>query len=56
VDDWGRGFVDELDYRQEANNAMAFSEKVLNTPLSGAVFAPAVVGRASTRKVLTTEW
>jgi len=56
VDDWGRGFVDELDYRLEAANAQEFSEKILGTPLGASVFAPRVVEEASTSRVLTTEW
>ena len=56
MDDWGLGFVDELDYRREAANAERFNEAIARTPLGGAVFAPPVVGGASGRKVLTTGW
>lgn len=56
VDTWGAGFVDELDYIEEAINAKSFTESIQQTPLSGVVFAPPVVDELTTRKVLTTEW
>ena len=56
VDAWGEGFVDELDYVEEAVNAKSFAEGISRTPLSGVVFAPPVVDELTTRKVLTTEW
>ena len=43
VDDWGRGFVDELDYRREADNQIAFLGAIEQTPLRNVVTAPAVV-------------
>lgn len=56
VDEWGKGFVGELDYRQEAANAKSFSRDIESTPLGGAVFAPEPVDSCSNQKVLTTEW
>ena len=56
VDAWGAGFVDELDYISEAENAEYFTESIASTPLSGVVFAPPVVEEFTTGKVLTTEW
>jgi predicted unusual protein kinase regulating ubiquinone biosynthesis (AarF/ABC1/UbiB family) len=56
VDAWGVGFVDELDYISEAENAEYFTESISTTPLSGVVFAPSVVEELTTGKVLTTEW
>ncbi|KAL7522081.1 hypothetical protein ACHAWX_006766 [Stephanocyclus meneghinianus] len=56
VDTWGRGFVDELDYIQEAVNAKSFMEGIAATPLAGVVFSPPVLDELTTRKVLTTEW
>mmetsp|Transcript_19991 Transcript_19991/g.37608 ORF Transcript_19991/g.37608 Transcript_19991/m.37608 type:complete len:923 (-) Transcript_19991:103-2871(-) len=56
VDTWGAGFVDELDYIEEAINAKSFTEGIVRTPLAGVVFAPPVVDELTTRKVLTTEW
>jgi len=55
VDEWGRGFVAETDYRYEAANTAAFSEAMERRGL-GAVTAPTVVGELSTNCVLTTEW
>ena len=56
VDTWGVGFVDELDYIEEAINAKSFTESIEQTPLSGVVFAPPVVDELTTSKVLTSEW
>jgi ABC1 atypical kinase-like domain len=56
IDDWGVGFVDELDYQKEARNAEVFMEAIEKTPLRDAVFAPPVVPAASSRRVLTTRW
>ncbi|CAE7470993.1 unnamed protein product [Symbiodinium sp. CCMP2592] len=56
VDEWGKGFVGELDYREEARNAKQFQEDIAKTPLAGAVFAPPPVEACSSAKVLTTEW
>jgi len=56
VDTWGAGFVDELDYIEEAVNAKSFMEGIAQTPLAGVVFSPPVVDELTTRKVLTTEW
>jgi predicted unusual protein kinase regulating ubiquinone biosynthesis (AarF/ABC1/UbiB family) len=56
IDDWGKGFVDELNYFKEARNAEAFNRAIVKTPLRDAVFAPPVVSDASARRVLTTKW
>mmetsp|Transcript_26475 Transcript_26475/g.59718 ORF Transcript_26475/g.59718 Transcript_26475/m.59718 type:complete len:598 (-) Transcript_26475:68-1861(-) len=56
VDTWGSGFIDELDYIEEALNAKSFTESIKQTPLSGVVSSPLVVDELTTRKVLTTEW
>jgi ABC1 atypical kinase-like domain len=56
VDAWGTGFVDELDYIQEAANGEQFSEQILETPLRDVVFAPTVLNDYSTRSVLVTAW
>ena len=56
VDDWGTGFVNELDYRMEAENAQIFMRSISKSPLAGVVFAPPVVGEFSTGRVLVTEW
>jgi len=56
VDEWGKGFVGELDYREEARNAKLFQEDIERTPLAGAVFAPPPIDGCFSTKVLTTEW
>jgi predicted unusual protein kinase regulating ubiquinone biosynthesis (AarF/ABC1/UbiB family) len=56
VDAWGAGFVDELDYIQEAENAKYFTKKIKETALKDVVLAPAVVDELTTRSVLVTEW
>lgn len=56
VDDWGFGFVNELDYIQEANNADIFMEGMKSTPLAKVVFAPPVLRDFSAQRVLTSEW
>jgi len=56
TDTWGIGFVDELDYQEEAANGKFFTESIQNTPLGNVVFAPSVVDEYSTEKVLTSEW
>jgi predicted unusual protein kinase regulating ubiquinone biosynthesis (AarF/ABC1/UbiB family) len=56
VDTWGLGFVDELDYIEEAVNAKSFMGAIASTPLAGVVFSPPVMDEWTTRRVLTTEW
>ena len=56
VDAWGIGFVDELDYIQEAANGEKFSELILGTPLRDVVFAPIVQREFTTRSVLVSSW
>jgi predicted unusual protein kinase regulating ubiquinone biosynthesis (AarF/ABC1/UbiB family) len=56
VDAWGVGFVDELDYISEAENAEYFMESIQSTPLKSVVFSPPVIEECTTGKVLTTEW
>jgi len=56
VDAWGAGFVDELDYLQEASNGEYFMEKIQNTSLKDVVFAPKIVRDFTSGKVLVTEW
>ena len=52
----GKGFVNELDYQEEALNGEYFSEAIKATPLADVVFAPKVMRDYTTGKVLTTEW
>ena len=56
VDDWGFGFVNEVDYLQEARNADVFMDGLKKTALAKVVFAPPVLRDLSSRRVLTTEW
>lgn len=56
VDDWGRGFVDELDYKREATNARDFLKSISTTPLADVVTAPEPLEELSSRVVLTTAW
>ena len=56
VDAWGTGFVDELDYLAEAENANVFMGQMKDTPLASVVFAPKAVEEYSTGSVLVTEW
>ena len=55
VDEWGRGFVAETDYRLEARNTIQFEEFMRRRNLD-AVCAPAVVDDLTRDKVLVTEW
>ena len=57
VDEWGRRFVEELDYRREAANGERFRVAMESRPdLAGVVTAAPVIKGASTRRVLTTGW
>jgi hypothetical protein len=55
VDEWGRGFVAETDYRLEARNTMDFQAAMIKRKLD-AVCAPNVVEELVRDKVLVTEW
>ena len=58
IDEWGSRFVDELDYRLEAENARRF-QTAMNArrdALGDAVFAPSVASDLSARRILTAEW
>jgi len=55
ADEWGRGFIAELTYEQEARNTIRFNEEMKQKNMN-AVCAPTVIERLSTNRVLTTEW
>merc|ERR1740139_911102 len=55
VDEWGRGFVAETDYRLEAENTARFEFAMRKRGLD-AVCAPTVVDELVLDKVLVTEW
>ena len=54
-DEWGRGFIHELDYREEAENTIRFTEEMHKRKLDS-VSAPAVITDYSTEQILVTEW
>ncbi|KAJ1471995.1 ABC1 family-domain-containing protein [Baffinella frigidus] len=56
VDEWGAGFVNELDYCKEAGHGTRFLATLEKSGLAGSVTAPQVVPEASSRTVLTTTW
>jgi len=56
VDAWGVGFVDELNYIQEAQNGQYFTEQIEKTSLKNVVLAPKVIDEYTSGKVLVTEW
>lgn len=55
VDEWGRGFVNEVNYLDEAKNTEDFLNAMKSRNLY-AITAPKVVKELSTSRVLTTEW
>jgi len=55
VDEWGRGFIQEVDYRLEATNTQNFIEAMERRGLVS-VTAPAVVENLSSSRVIVTEW
>lgn len=55
VDEWGRGFVAETDYRLEAQNTITFESAMRKRGLE-AVCAPPVVEELVRDKVMVTEW
>ena len=55
VDEWGRGFVAEVDYRLEARNTKLFLEAMQARKLD-AITAPAIVDSLSTDRVIVTQW
>jgi len=55
ANEWGRGFIAELDYRDEAASTTKFNQEMQQRNLN-AVCAPTVVPDYSTERVLVTEW
>ena len=55
VDEWGRGFVAETDYRLESQNTANFQAAMKARELY-AVCAPTVVSELVTDSILVTEW
>lgn len=55
ANEWGRGFIAELNYREEAAATMRFNQEMAARQLN-AVCAPVVLTDYSTEQVLVTEW
>ena len=55
ANEWGRGFIAELDYCKEAINTIQFNQEMQKRELT-AVCAPQVMLEYSTERVLVTEW
>lgn len=55
ANEWGRGFIAELDYRREASNTIQFNAEMKRRNIMS-VGAPNVVSEYSTERVLVTEW
>jgi predicted unusual protein kinase regulating ubiquinone biosynthesis (AarF/ABC1/UbiB family) len=55
VNEWGRGFIAELDYREEAKKTMQFNQAMQERELN-AVMAPVVLPEYSSERILVTEW
>ena len=55
ANEWGRGFIAELDYREEALNTIRFNAEMEARQLN-AVCAPTVLTEYSTERILVTEW
>ena len=55
ADEWGRGFIAELDYHTEAANTKRFNVEMQKRKLT-TVIAPVVVDKFSTDCILTTRW
>jgi len=55
ANEWGRGFIGELTYIEEAKATKTFNEEMAKRNLV-AITAPIVIDELSTDRVLTTEW
>ena len=56
ANEWGRGFIGELDYTTEAKNTIRFNEEMKKRQLDAVVMAPSVEQDYSTKCVLVTQW
>jgi predicted unusual protein kinase regulating ubiquinone biosynthesis (AarF/ABC1/UbiB family) len=54
ANEWGRGFIAELDYHREAANTIKFNEDICARNLN-AIMAPIIVPEYSTERILVTE-
>jgi predicted unusual protein kinase regulating ubiquinone biosynthesis (AarF/ABC1/UbiB family) len=55
ANEWDRGFIQELDYRKEAENTIRFNQGMQARNIN-AVCAPVVLPGYSTEQILVTEW
>eukprot|EP00978_Attheya_sp_CCMP212_P004579 scaffold10016_cov54-Attheya_sp.AAC.1 len=55
ANEWGRGFIAELDYHEEAKNTQQFNREMKKRAIT-AVIAPEVVGEFTADRVLVTKW
>jgi predicted unusual protein kinase regulating ubiquinone biosynthesis (AarF/ABC1/UbiB family) len=55
ANEWGRGFIAELDYHEEAKNTQQFNREMKKRAIT-AVIAPEVVGEFTADRVLVTRW
>ena len=55
VDEWGRGFTQELDYVEEGASAERFTQSMRDAGIDS-VRAPRVITEYTTERVLVTEW
>lgn len=55
ANEWGRGFIAELNYQTEAANTMRFNKEMEKRAMT-AVTAPVVLSDYSTERILVTEW
>jgi hypothetical protein len=55
TDEWGKGFIAELDYRREAESTIRFTEEMRKRNINS-VSAPTVIADYCTEQVLVTEW
>jgi predicted unusual protein kinase regulating ubiquinone biosynthesis (AarF/ABC1/UbiB family) len=56
ANEWGRGFLAELDYNTEAYHTKRFNQEMHDLGLYDVVTAPTVIDELSTTRILTTEW
>ena len=55
ANEWGRGFIAELDYTQEASNTIKFNTEIKKRNIVS-VTAPTIVEEFCSERVLVTEW
>lgn len=56
ANEWGRGFIAELDYNQEMYNTKKFQNDMIVRKLNDVVTSPTVIDNLCTDRILVTEW